>query len=67
MDNYGYAYEIEIDDVKAFYKDRLSKPASHPFLKNADCAGGSGGSGGFEPAVPSNFNLGSMGGYLTYE
>ena len=67
LDDYGYTYEIEIDDVKAFYKNRLSKPESHPFLKNADCSGGSGGSGGFEPAVPSNFNLGSMGGYLTYE
>lgn len=67
LDAYGYSYEIEIDDVKTFYKKRLSKPSAHPYLKNTDCSGGSGGSVGFEPAVPSNFNLGSMGGYLTYD
>ena len=36
-------------------------------LKNEDCSGSSGGSGSFSPEVPSNFNLGTMGGYLTYD
>jgi PKD repeat protein len=66
LNEYGYPYEIEIDDVKEFYQDRLSKPSEHPYEKNEECAGGGGGSGSFVPAVPSNFNLGSQGGYLTY-
>lgn len=67
LNQYGYSYEVQIDDVKAFYKDRLSKPSEHPYTKNEDCSGGSGNTGSFEPSIPSNFNLGSMGGYLTYD
>ena len=26
LNEYGYPYEIEIDDVKEFYKDRLNRP-----------------------------------------
>lgn len=66
LTTYGYTYEIEIDDVQAFYVDRLTKPNSN-VLKNEICSGSSGGSGSFEPAVPVNFNQGSMGGYLTYD
>tara|TARA_B110000285_G_scaffold105322_1_gene119884 strand:+ start:13901 stop:16738 length:2838 start_codon:yes stop_codon:yes gene_type:complete len=67
LDEYGYPYEIEIDDVKMFYKDRLSKPQSSPYNKNEECSGGPGNSGSFVPVIPSNFNQGSMGGYLTYD
>jgi PKD repeat protein len=68
MADYGFSYEVQIDDVKAFYKDRLSKPNIGEELKNEECDGASGGaSGGFDPGEPNNFNLGSMGGYLTYD
>ena len=68
MADYGYTYEIQIDDVKAFYKDRLSKPSTGQELKNEDCDGSpGGGSGTFDPVTPNNFNQGSMGGDLTYD
>ena len=66
LSTYGYTYEIEIEDVQEFYIDRLSKPNSQE-LKNEDCSGSNSGSGSFSPQTPSNFNLGSMGGYLTYD
>ena len=66
LNTYGYTYEIEIDDVQAFYINRLGKPNNEE-LKNEDCSGLSGGSGSFDPQVPANFNQGSMGGYLTYD
>ena len=67
LNEYGYPYEIEIDDVKEFYKDRLNRPSEHPYEKNEECSGSGSGSGSFVPSVPSNFNLGSQGGYLTYD
>jgi len=66
LNTYGYTYEIEIEDVQEFYIDRLSKPNGQE-LKNEDCSGSNSGSGSFSPQTPSNFNLGSMGGYLTYD
>jgi len=66
LNTYGYTYEIEIEDVQEFYIDRLSKPNDQE-LKNEDCSGSNSGSGSFSPQTPSNFNLGSMGGYLTYD
>ena len=44
----------------------MAKPSGVE-LKNEDCSGSNGGSGSFSPQTPSNFNLGSMGGYLTYD
>ena len=61
----GFEFEVLIPDVVNYYQDR-NKGASLPDAKNANCAG-TGTSGNFTPTVPSNFHLGSMGGYYTYQ
>jgi carboxypeptidase T len=69
MQTYGYDYEILIADVEKYYIDILNNPnkESENVLKNTNCTGtGGGGSSTFSPATPSNFNLGTMGGYLKY-
>ncbi len=69
MQVYGYDYEILIEDVEKHYVDLLNTPSkeSQNILKNTNCTGtGGGGSSTFSPATPSNFNLGTMGGYLKY-
>ena len=69
INNYGCSYEILIDNVVDFYKNRLADPnAKQSYVpKNTNCSGTTGGGGDFNPATPSNFNLGSMGGYLKYD
>jgi carboxypeptidase T len=62
----GFQTEILIDDVVQYFLD-----ANHSELtgetRNATCSGsGSSVSGAFEPETPTNFNLGTMGGYLKY-
>lgn len=65
MQQLGFNYEILIEDVQKYYVDQNSESSTQ---KNATCSGtGGAGSGGFVPTTPSNFNLGSMGGYLTYQ
>ena len=65
----GFSYEIQIDDVSKYYEKNAWKDFNN---KGSDddrdnCGNGSGGSStSFDPAVPTHFNLGSMGGYLTY-
>jgi len=67
MDKYGYNYEILISDVQAYYVNMLNNPDLNQSTKNATCSGNSGGgSSTFSPTTPSNFNLGTMGGYLKY-
>ena len=69
MKQYGFDHEILIADVEAYYVEILNNPSKDPnqILKNATCSGGSGGGSSiFSPATPSNFNLGTMGGYLKY-
>jgi carboxypeptidase T len=69
MQTYGYDYEILISDVEKYYIEILNNPSKEPenVLKNTNCTGTSGGgSSTFSPATPSNFNLGTMGGYLKY-
>jgi PKD repeat protein len=69
MNKYGFNHEILIADVEAYYVELLNNPSKDPnqILKNASCSGTSGGgSSAFSPATPSNFNLGTMGGYLKY-
>lgn len=63
--NQGIQVEILIEDVKAYYVQQNLKPVNET-EKNVGCSGGS-GSTYTPPAVPSNFNLGSMGGFLTYQ
>ena len=69
MNQYGFDHEILIADVEAYYVELLNNPSKDPnqILKNASCSGTSGGgSSAFSPTTPSNFNLGTMGGYLKY-
>jgi PKD repeat protein len=64
MQQYGFTYEVLIPDVVTYYANQNNQFTPTP--KNAACTGGSGGSAGLVPAAPSNFNLGTMGGYLKY-
>jgi PKD repeat protein len=69
MKQYSFDYEILIEDVEKYYIDLLKNSSDSPtnVLKNTNCSGtGGGGSSTFSPATPSNFNLGTMGGYLKY-
>lgn len=65
MQEYGFDYEILIADVEKYYVEQNETSQT---VKNSTCAtsGGGGGSGAFSPTTPSNFNLGTMGGYLKY-
>lgn len=69
MDQYGFTYEVLVEDVQAYYIAELSKPATKTSseLKNTTCSGSAAGGAGFSPATPTHFNLGTMGGYLKYE
>jgi len=58
--NAGYTVEIIIEDVSAFYATQNTEEFNS---KNATCANQS--SGGFNPTIPSNFDLGSYAGYFT--
>lgn len=64
----GFEVEILIKDVKAYYVNRNLNldPNTSTTEKNATCPPAS-GSSVFTPVVPSNFNLGTMGGFYTYQ
>jgi hypothetical protein len=57
----GLKTEISITDIKQFYISQNNEKASNLFLKNASCSSSS-------PtySTPSNWELGSMGGFYTY-
>lgn len=65
----GCDVEVLIDDVKQFYKEQGSienlKPKSSLEEKNTACTGG--GSSAPSYSTPSNWELGSMGGFYTYD
>lgn len=61
--NLGLEVEIEINDVQRYYVEQNKKKEQRNSLNvGFDCNAPS-----IEYATPTNFNLGSMGGYLTYE
>jgi len=62
LDIAGYTYEVLIEDASAHFIQRNQTVNSAPQLRNATC---NTNSNTYED--PSNFNLGSMGGYLTYQ
>jgi len=68
MDQYEFNYEVLIEDVEQYYIDILNNPERQPAsLKNTICSNTSGGSSSYvNPITPTNFNLGTMGGYLKY-
>lgn len=59
----GMNVEVVIDDVKQFYVERNKSGSPKSQLKNASCLASSSGNG---YVTPSNFALGSMGGFFTY-
>jgi carboxypeptidase T len=66
IDENGFDYEVLIDDVTLDFLQKNENSETVPY-KNATCYGsGGGGSGDFAPVTPTNFNLGTMGGYLKY-
>lgn len=68
MDQYEFNYEVLIEDVEQYYMDILNNPQKQePSLKNTICSNTSSGSSSYaNPSIPTNFNLGTMGGYLKY-
>ena len=70
MDQNGIAYEILIADIEQYYEDLLNKPekpAEAETEKNTSCSNTSIVNPWANPATPTHFNLGTMGGYLKYE
>jgi len=59
--NAGFVVDILIEDSRAYFLQQNSLKA--PTERNLSCSGG----GTTEYETPTNFNLGSMGGYLTYQ
>lgn len=59
----GFKVDVLIEDVKSFYVDRAYQNMGE--LKNETCPESSENS--FNPTVPSNFSLGSMAGFYTYQ
>jgi carboxypeptidase T len=62
MKNNGFTYEIIIDDVQKYYVEQNKKGTDN--LKNVGCS--TAANNELTPNVPVNFNLGTMGGFLTY-
>ncbi len=62
--NLGLNVEIEIENVQQFYVDQNDK--SKPQHRNIDNVGFDCAPPAIDYATPANFNLGTMGGYLTY-
>lgn len=62
----GFQVEILIPDVQAYYVSQNANKGQVVTEKNLGCSPNS-GSPDFTPAVPGNFNLGSMGGFYTYQ
>ncbi len=58
--NAGYQVDILIDDAKEYFLQQNSLNKTP--VKNSSCSGD-----GEDYQTPANFNLGSMGGYLTYQ
>jgi carboxypeptidase T len=63
--NAGFEVEILIPDVKQYYVDR-NATQTEPSRNATGCAGQQ-GNNAFVPEVPANFNLGTMGGFYTYQ
>jgi hypothetical protein len=61
----GFSVELLIHDVQAFYVNQNSTFQAVENTKNLSCPTTSNST--FSPAVPSNFQLGSMGGFYTYQ
>lgn len=61
----GYAYEIIIEDVQAYYVEQNQNAQNTQQYKDNHCPTVAGNS--FDPTTPSNFQLGTMGGFYKYQ
>ncbi len=59
--NAGFEVEVIIEDAKAYFLEQNRNPTQE--YKNPNCSS----QNTSDYATPTNFNLGSMGGYLTYQ
>lgn len=59
----GFQVDVLIEDVKAYYQSEAYQNQAP--LKNETCPDEQGSS--YDPAIPSNFQLGSMAGFYTYQ
>ncbi len=66
LEQNGFDYEIEIDNVRDFYLERNLDPETQKEERD-NCGGTQTGSTAFDPVTPSNFNLGTMAGFYTYQ
>lgn len=67
MESLNYSVEILIPDVVSYYEQMLANPSQEPSTHNGACAGNGGATNPYiNPVTPTHFNLGTMGGYLTY-
>ncbi|MCB9225400.1 MAG: immune inhibitor A [Crocinitomicaceae bacterium] len=64
LNQLGFSYDIMIQDVKAHYVEQNLEPKET--FKTGSC-GNTGGSSVYNPQTPSNFQLGTMGGYYKYQ
>lgn len=60
----GFKVDVLIKDVQEYYKSEAFQQQTVP--KNENCDPNTGGSS-YNPAVPENFDLGSMAGFYTYQ
>ncbi len=61
LDDHSIRYEVEIEDVSHYYSTRVATTADRG--SRVDCASGNAA----EYPTPDNFELGSMGGFFTYD
>ena len=62
----GFDYEVEIDNVREFYLERNLNPEVYKDERE-NCGGLQTGSAVFNPETPTNFHLGTMAGFYTYQ
>lgn len=69
MDQQGIAYEILIADIELYYETILNQEEKPQETneKNSSCGSTTNSNPLANPAAPTHFNLGTMGGYLKYE
>jgi PKD repeat protein len=70
MEQNSVEFEVLIPDVEAHYIQLLNDPKDKKAtssIKNVSCSDESDNNSFSSPNVPTNFNLGTMGGYLKYD
>ena len=61
IDEMGLSYHTEISNLEEFYRQRLARHNQNYSIKNVNCDSAT------SAVDPENFELGSMGGYYTYQ